>query len=34
LADYERDPNAVEATTEGLCAHLFADVLRVSGRSV
>jgi GNAT superfamily N-acetyltransferase len=29
LADYEREPDAVEATAEGLAAHLFADVPRV-----
>jgi GNAT superfamily N-acetyltransferase len=29
LADYEREPDAVEATAEGLRAHLFADVPRV-----
>jgi GNAT superfamily N-acetyltransferase len=29
LADYEREPDAVEATVEGLRAHLFADVPRV-----
>jgi GNAT superfamily N-acetyltransferase len=29
LADYEREPEAVEATAEGLAAHLFADLPRV-----
>jgi GNAT superfamily N-acetyltransferase len=29
LADYEREPGAVEATAEGLRAHLFADEPRV-----
>ena len=29
LADYEREPEAVEATTDGLRAHLFADDPRV-----
>jgi GNAT superfamily N-acetyltransferase len=29
LADYEGEPDAVEATPEGLAAHLFADVPRV-----
>jgi GNAT superfamily N-acetyltransferase len=29
LADYEREPDAVEATAEGLAAHLFADGPRV-----
>lgn len=29
LADYERDPDAVEATVDGLRAHLFADEPRV-----
>jgi GNAT superfamily N-acetyltransferase len=29
LADYEREPDAVEATAEGLAAHLFAGVPRV-----
>jgi GNAT superfamily N-acetyltransferase len=29
LADYEREPDAVEATAEGLRAHLFADAPRV-----
>jgi GNAT superfamily N-acetyltransferase len=29
LADYEREPDAVEATVETLRAHLFADVPRV-----
>jgi GNAT superfamily N-acetyltransferase len=29
LADYEREPDAVEATAEGLAAHLFADEPRV-----
>jgi GNAT superfamily N-acetyltransferase len=29
LADYEREPDAVAATTEGLADHLFADVPRV-----
>ncbi|HEX6422269.1 MAG TPA: GNAT family N-acetyltransferase [Acidimicrobiales bacterium] len=29
LADYEREPDAVEATAEGLRAHLFADASRV-----
>jgi GNAT superfamily N-acetyltransferase len=29
LADYEGEPDAVEATAEGLAAHLFADVPRV-----
>jgi GNAT superfamily N-acetyltransferase len=29
LADFEREPDAVEATAEGLHAHLFADVPRV-----
>jgi hypothetical protein len=29
LADHEREPDVVEATVEGLRAHLFADVQRV-----
>jgi GNAT superfamily N-acetyltransferase len=29
LADYEREPDAVETTAEGLRAHLFAEVPRV-----
>jgi GNAT superfamily N-acetyltransferase len=29
LAEYEREPDAVEATADGLRAHLFADVPRV-----
>jgi GNAT superfamily N-acetyltransferase len=29
LADYEREPDAVEATAEGLRGHLFGDVPRV-----
>jgi GNAT superfamily N-acetyltransferase len=29
LADYEREPDAVEMTAEGLSAHLFAEVPRV-----
>ena len=29
LADYEREPDAVEITAEGLAAHLFADDPRV-----
>src|ERR671918_1296082 len=29
LAEYEREPDAVEATAEGLRAHLFTDVPRV-----